>query len=42
MNQWLFVIAAYAITLVGTIGLLLISIRAMRVAERRADEIIGK
>lgn len=42
MNQWHFVIAAYAITLVGTLGLLLWSMRAMRLAERRAEEILGK
>lgn len=42
MTQWPFVIAAYAVTLLGTLGLLLWSILAMRAAERRADEILGK
>ncbi len=41
MNQWHFVIAAYVITLVGTATLLFSSMRAMRLAERRAEEILG-
>ena len=39
MNQWAFVIAAYAVTAVGAGGLALASFRAMRAAERRADEL---
>jgi hypothetical protein len=39
MNPWPFVIAAYALALVGTAGLVLASLVAMRRAERRADEI---
>ena len=34
MNQWSFVIAAYAVTLGGAAALLLASYRAMRRAER--------
>ncbi|MEP7315516.1 MAG: hypothetical protein ABI667_02350 [Sphingomicrobium sp.] len=41
MSQWYFVIAAYAVTLVGTSALLFSSMRAMRLAERRAEEILG-
>lgn len=37
MNPWPFVIAAYALTFLGTAGLSLASWRAMRAAERRAD-----
>ncbi len=35
MNPWPFVIAAYAITLIGSAGLALASWLAMRAAERR-------
>ncbi len=38
LNQWHFVIAAYAIGLAGTGGLVLQSWLAMRRAERRRDE----
>ena len=41
MNPWPFVIAAYALTFAGTAGLSLMSWRAMRAAERRADA-LGK
>lgn len=34
MNHWLFVGAAYGLTLVATAGLVLASWRAMRAAER--------
>ncbi|MEA3388666.1 hypothetical protein [Sphingobium sp. CCH11-B1] len=37
MNQWLFVIAAYAVTGVGTLAASIMSWRAMRRAERAAD-----
>jgi len=37
MNHWPFIIAAYAITAAGTLGLLVVSLIAMRRAERRAD-----
>ncbi|WP_311269703.1 hypothetical protein [Sphingobium sp. WCS2017Hpa-17] len=39
MNQWAFVIAAYAVTLAGTALVSLISWRGMRSAERRADQL---
>lgn len=37
MNHWPFIIAAYGITVVGTIGLSWASWRLMRIAETRAD-----
>ena len=37
MNRWAFVIAAYAIALVGTLALVLWSYAAMRRAERAAE-----
>ncbi len=37
MNHWTFIIAAYAVTLIGTLGVTLCSYIAMRRAERRAD-----
>jgi hypothetical protein len=37
MNHWPFIIAAYAITIVGTVGVLAASIIRMRRAEARAD-----
>lgn len=39
MNQWAFVAAAYAVTLVGTAFVSLASWRAMRRAETRADQV---
>ncbi|WP_344706794.1 heme exporter protein CcmD [Sphingomonas swuensis] len=39
MNQWAFVIAAYAVTLGGTAGLLGWSLLACRRAEARAERI---
>jgi hypothetical protein len=42
MNHWPFVIVAYAIALGVSVGLTLWSWRAMRFAERRADEILRK
>lgn len=37
MNPLPFIIGAYAVTLVGTIAMGLLSYRAMRDAERKAD-----
>jgi hypothetical protein len=37
MNPWPFVIAAYGLTLLGTIAVSLWSWRAARTAEQRAD-----
>ena len=37
MNAWPFVIAAYAVMIVGTLGLVGWSIAAMRRAEKSAD-----
>jgi hypothetical protein len=39
MNQWAFVIAAYAVTLAGTAIVSVVSWRAMRSAETRADHL---
>ena len=39
MNQWSFVIAAYAVTLAGTGGLLGLSLAAMRRAEGQAERL---
>lgn len=39
MNHWAFVAAAYAVTLLGTAGLVLASWRAMRRAEAAADSL---
>ena len=39
MNHWVFIIAAYAVTGLGTIGLLWSSWTAMRRAERDVDEL---
>lgn len=37
MNQWAFVIAAYAVTFAGLAGLAILSFLAMRRAEARVD-----
>jgi hypothetical protein len=37
MNHWAFVTAAYVVTLVGTVGLAVLSWRAMRRAEAAAE-----
>lgn len=37
MNHWAFIAAAYAITLLGTLGVTIWSLAAMRRAERRAE-----
>jgi Flp pilus assembly protein CpaB len=39
MSPWSFVIAAYAVALVGTLGLLLWAYMSMRRAEAAADEL---
>jgi hypothetical protein len=39
MNHWAFVTAAYAVTLLGTGGLALLSFLAMRRAEAAADSL---
>ena len=39
MNVWPFVIAAYAVTGAGTIGLLAWAWRGMRIAEAHADSL---
>ena len=42
MNQWAFVIGAYAVTVVGVGGLVIASWLAMRRAESRLDELSGR
>ncbi len=37
MNHWTFIVAAYAVTLIGTLGVTVWSYIAMRRAEGRAD-----
>ena len=37
MNAWSFVIAAYAVAIVGTVGLVLWAAIVLRRAEKRAD-----
>ena len=37
MNHWPFIVAAYAIAIVGTLGVTVASYAAMRRAERQAD-----
>jgi heme exporter protein D len=39
MNQWAFVIAAYAVTLLAIASLLLLSFGSMRRAEAEADKL---
>jgi hypothetical protein len=39
MNQWLFVLAAYGVVAVATLGLLGLSWRAMRRAEAKAEAV---
>jgi heme exporter protein CcmD len=39
MNHWAFVIAAYAVTLLATAGLLVWSFASMRKAEAAAEEL---
>ncbi len=42
MNQWAFVIAAYAVTLIGTAIVSIASYRAMRTAETKANILSGR
>ena len=42
MNHWPFIIAAYAISIGGTLGVVIASFTAMRRAERRADALIRR
>ena len=42
MNQWAFVVAAYAVTFAGTAALLLGSLAGMRRAEAEAEKLRGK
>lgn len=42
MNHWPFIIAAYALTVTGLVGLTLLSLSAMRRAEAAADAIRKK
>ncbi|ATE66573.1 heme exporter protein CcmD [Rhizorhabdus dicambivorans] len=37
MNHWPFIVAAYALTIIGTIGVVALSFVRMRRAERQAD-----
>ncbi|WP_281253115.1 hypothetical protein [Sphingomonas spermidinifaciens] len=39
MNQWSFVIAAYAVTIAGAVGITLHSWQTMRRAERAAEKL---
>jgi heme exporter protein D len=39
MNQWPYVIAAYVLTGVGTVVLIVMSIMAMRHAEKKVDDL---
>ncbi|MEJ7934904.1 hypothetical protein WG907_11605 [Sphingobium sp. AN558] len=42
MDQWMFVIAAYALTALGVAGISLISWRAMRLAEAEVESLTGR
>jgi hypothetical protein len=42
MNQWSFVIAAYAVTIAATLGIALHSWHAMRRAEQAAEKLRRK
>ena len=42
MNHWPFILAAYALTIVGTAALALASWGAMRRAERAAASLVGR
>lgn len=42
LAQWDFVIAAYAVTIIGTVLLIGWSLRAMRAAEAKRDRARGK
>ena len=42
MNQWPFILGAYALTIVPTLALVAASYRAMRRAEAEADALKGE
>ena len=42
MNHWPFIIAAYALTIVGTLGVTMWSVAAMRRAEAEAEALRGE
>ena len=42
LDQWLFVWAAYAVTMAGTCAMVCWSWLAMRAAEKRRDKVRGK
>jgi hypothetical protein len=42
MSQWPFILGAYAVTLIGTLGLAGWSFAAMRRAERAVDALKGE
>lgn len=42
MNPWPFVIAAYGLTAIATVATSLWAWRAARLAERRAEQLIGR
>jgi hypothetical protein len=42
MNHWPFIVAAYAIAIVGTVGITIWSFVVMRRAEARADAVTGR
>ncbi|WP_442680829.1 heme exporter protein CcmD [Sphingomonas sp. ASY06-1R] len=42
LNAWPFVIAAYGVTIAGTVGLVLWSLLAMRRAEARANALASR
>jgi uncharacterized integral membrane protein len=39
MNHWPFIVGAYAVTILGTLGVLAASFLRMRKAERQADSL---
>jgi Heme exporter protein D (CcmD) len=39
MNHWPFIIAAYAVTLIGTVGVVLWAYQSMRRAEREVEKL---
>lgn len=42
MSHWPFILGAYAVTLIGTLGLTGLSFAAMRRAERAVDSLKGE
>jgi hypothetical protein len=39
LNHWPFIVAAYSLTALGTVGVVVLSYVAMRRAEKKADEL---